>query len=81
MRRAAGNTATRSTPVGSDECSPERQNQIIRYVADDFSEKEIAEKLCISLREVEFHKRFIRKKVGVRGDAGIGSVGDPKRSD
>ena len=61
----------KTTSAGRDELLTEFQKEIIRYVADDLSEKEIAEKLGTSPRAVEFHKWFIRKKLGVRGDAGI----------
>jgi DNA-binding CsgD family transcriptional regulator len=61
---------SKTTRVDRDELLTKRQKQIVLYIADELSPKEIGEKLGISTRTVKFHKRYIRKKLGVRGVAG-----------
>jgi DNA-binding CsgD family transcriptional regulator len=48
-----------------------RETQILLYIADELTAKEIGAKLGISKRTVEFHKRVIKEKLSVRGGAGM----------
>jgi DNA-binding NarL/FixJ family response regulator len=48
-----------------------REKEVIRLLADDLSGKEIAGKLGISLKTVEFHVQSIKLRTGVTGKAGI----------
>ena len=56
---------------GPTEGLTQRQIDIIRCIANDFGGKEIAIALGISCKTVEYHLANIRRKLGVRGVAGI----------
>ena len=47
----------------------ERQRQVLNLIAQDLSAKEIADRLGISFKTVEFHKALIRKRLGNVGTA------------
>ncbi len=49
----------------------DREFEILKFVADEFSNKEIAEKLYISHRTVETHKRNLIHKLKVKGTVGL----------
>jgi DNA-binding NarL/FixJ family response regulator len=49
----------------------DRERQVVRFMAKDLSSKEIAFRLGISDRTVEFHRQRIRKRIGVTGNAGV----------
>jgi len=49
----------------------DREREIVRLTAEDLTEKEIGFKLGISAKTVEFHRRSIKKRLGVAGIAGI----------
>jgi DNA-binding CsgD family transcriptional regulator len=44
---------------------------VLRYLADDLSNKEIATKLNLSEKTIDFHRQLIKQKLGVRGVAGM----------
>jgi DNA-binding CsgD family transcriptional regulator len=48
-----------------------RERQIIRMICQDLSSAEIASHLKISVSTVETHRQNIRRKLGVRGTAGV----------
>lgn len=53
----------------------ERERNILRLVAEDLTDKEIAERLDISTRTVSLHLGHIYAKLGVKGRAGAAAVG------
>jgi DNA-binding CsgD family transcriptional regulator len=48
----------------------EREKQVLRFIAEDLTHKEIASQLGISEETVYFHVQRIRDRIGVRGTAG-----------
>ncbi|HSU62038.1 MAG TPA: helix-turn-helix transcriptional regulator [Bryobacteraceae bacterium] len=48
-----------------------RQIEVLRYLADDLSNKEIAAKLNLSEKTIDFHRQLIKQKLGVKGVAGM----------
>jgi len=55
-------------------CTPsltERQQQILKLIAQDLTAREIGEKLGISHKTVEFHKQILRRKLGTSGTVGL----------
>jgi len=48
-----------------------RHTEIIKLLADDLGTNEIAARLGISPRTVEFHKERIYRRIGVTGLAGL----------
>jgi len=48
-----------------------REQEILRLIAEGFSNKEIADMLCISLKTVENHRYNIMNKLGLHGIADI----------
>jgi DNA-binding NarL/FixJ family response regulator len=52
----------------------ERETEILRLIADGFSNKEIGEKLFISHRTVDTHRTNMMKKLGVNNIAGLISI-------
>lgn len=49
----------------------EREKEIVRLSAEDLSGKEIAARLGISIKTIEFHRNNIRRRLGVQGTAGM----------
>lgn len=49
----------------------EREREIIELIAREFSNKEIAEKLFLSIRTVEGHRLKIMEKTGVKNTVGL----------
>lgn len=49
----------------------ERETQIVDYICQEYSNKEIAELMGISKRTVEWHREEITKKMKVKNTAGI----------
>lgn len=48
-----------------------RELEIISLLIDEYSSKEIAQKLFISIETVHSHRKNIRRKLGVKNVAGI----------
>lgn len=48
-----------------------RQREVIKLIAEDLTAKEIAARLGISCKTVEYHKSLIKKRLCVVGTAGI----------
>lgn len=48
-----------------------REIEILQLIADEHTNPEIAEKLCISLHTVENHRNRILQKLGVKNTAGL----------
>lgn len=49
----------------------EREADVIRYIAEGLSNKQIADKLCLSTHTVNTHRKNIMAKLGVNNTAGI----------
>lgn len=49
----------------------EREKQIIRFIAEDWSSKEIAASLGITRKTIEYHRQAIKAKLGLKGVAGM----------
>jgi DNA-binding CsgD family transcriptional regulator len=49
----------------------EREKQIVRFIAEGRSSNEIAASLNISLKTVQFHRKAIMAKLGVKGTGGL----------
>ena len=48
-----------------------RETEVLSFVAKEFSNQEISEKLSMNIRTVETHKRNLIKKLGVRNVVGL----------
>ena len=48
-----------------------REEQILQLIAEDLTTREIAARLVITTKTVEFHKTRIKKRLGVNGIAGM----------
>jgi DNA-binding CsgD family transcriptional regulator len=57
-------------PDGVAQLTP-RQQQIVILIAEDLTSKEIADRLGISTKTVEFHRDLIKRQLKVAGTAGI----------
>lgn len=55
----------------SDVSLSNREREVLHYVAKEFTNQEIAEKINISLRTVETHKRNLIKKLRVKNVVGL----------
>ena len=49
----------------------EREKDIIKLIAKEFTNAEIADKLFISVRTVDAHRRNLLQKIGARNTAGL----------
>lgn len=49
----------------------DREIEVLRLIADEYSNPEIAEKLFISIRTVDTHRRNLLDKLGVKNTAGL----------
>ena len=49
----------------------EREREVIRLMCEGLTAKEIAGRMNISAKTVEFHRQQIKRRIGVRGIAGI----------
>ena len=48
-----------------------REKEILQLIVKEYSNQEVADQLCISIRTVEAHKRNIIEKTGCRNTAGL----------
>jgi DNA-binding CsgD family transcriptional regulator len=48
-----------------------RQREIVKLIALDLTSKEIGERLEIAQKTVEFHRDVLKRRLDVRGTAGI----------
>jgi DNA-binding CsgD family transcriptional regulator len=48
-----------------------RQQEILKLIAEDLTNREIGDRIGVSARTVEFHRINIREKLGVKGVAGL----------
>lgn len=48
-----------------------REKEVIGLICQEFSSRQIGDKLFISAKTVETHRRNIREKIGVKGTAGV----------
>ena len=48
-----------------------REWQILKLIAQESANTEIADSLCISVRTVEGHKKNLTEKLGVKGSVGL----------
>lgn len=65
---------TNPTPVRrgtEDALLTDRETEILRLIAEEYSNPEIAEKLFISVRTVDTHRRNILDKLGAKNTAGL----------
>lgn len=62
---------TGNSDVGKQIKLSNRETEVLSFVAKEFSNQEISEKLKMSLRTVETHKRNLIKKLGVRNVVGL----------
>lgn len=58
------------TPAPNGDLSP-REREVVRLIAEDLTSREIAERLNISTKTVNYHRQEIKHRIGVRGTAGI----------
>lgn len=49
----------------------ERETEILKLIAEEYSNPEIAERLFISVRTVDTHRRNLLEKLGVKNTAGL----------
>jgi DNA-binding CsgD family transcriptional regulator len=57
--------------VRRDSLLTPRETQVVLLIVQDLGHKEIAARLNISVKTVDFHVRKIYEKLGVSGPAGI----------
>lgn len=57
--------------IDDNEILTGREKEILQYIVDELSVKEIADKLCISQRTAETHKRNIMEKLGTKTTLGL----------
>lgn len=62
---------SRSKPVDIIEQFSRRELQVLKFIADEYTTKEIADELNISQHTVETHRRNMLSKLGVRNTAGL----------
>ena len=48
-----------------------RQVQVLRLIAEGDSNKQIAAKLCLSIKTIETHRMQLMRRIGIRGTAGL----------
>jgi len=62
---------TDKQPTKSESHLTKREIEIIKMIAEEFTNTKIADKLCISPRTVDTHRRNLLQKLGVRNTAGL----------
>jgi DNA-binding CsgD family transcriptional regulator len=48
-----------------------RQQEVVKLIAEDLTAKEMAERMGITTKTVEFHRGHIKQRLSVSGTAGI----------
>jgi len=66
-----GLDAGNSLELKIDHTLTKRELQILKLIAEDLSNSEIAEALCISIRTIEGHKKNLTDKLMVKGSVGL----------
>jgi len=61
----------RVTPTFGQITFTDREKEVIQLICQELTNKEIGEKLCVSVRTVDGHRERIMQKTGVRNTAGI----------
>lgn len=49
----------------------ERELQIVKLICEEFTNKEIADKLCLSVRTIDGHREALMEKINARNTVGI----------
>lgn len=52
----------------------ERQKLILKLIADNFTDEEIAQKLRMSPRTFEYHKKLLRQTIREAGASDLGRI-------
>jgi DNA-binding NarL/FixJ family response regulator len=66
--RASGETARKREPSTIDQLTPQ-EIQIVRFVAEGATNKEVAARLFLSPRTIDYHLRKVFRKLGVSSRA------------
>lgn len=61
----------KSSTKTNDECLTERETDVLQWLAKGLSNKEIAEKLNISIHTINTHRKNIMDKTGIRSLPGL----------
>jgi DNA-binding NarL/FixJ family response regulator len=64
-----GGAAESSGPPSPRECLTEREQEVLRLMGIGSPPREIADKLCLSIKTVESHRTNMRKKLGLANAA------------
>lgn len=64
-------TRKKRLQASSNKSLTEREEEILKYIAEEFTNKEIASKLFISPRTVETHRRNLIQKLKVKNTVGL----------
>ena len=57
--------------IASPAVLTKRESEVLKLIAEEFTNKEIADKLFISNRTVDAHRRNLFQKLGVKNTAGL----------
>ena len=60
-----------SQSVARTEVLTEREKEIMQMICDEMNNKEISERLYLSIRTVERHRENIMQKMGVKNTVGM----------
>lgn len=71
MNNLMKNNTTKTSKVVVDMPLTEREKEVLKLIIEEFSNNEIAEKLFISNRTVDAHKRNLLEKTGSKNIAGL----------
>ena len=66
-----GNASKQKTLFDLEDDLSEREKDVVKLICQEFTNKEIADKLFISPRTVESHRQRIVEKLGVKNSIGI----------
>lgn len=70
LRLAASREDAASSAVGNELLTP-RQREILQLVAEGCTTRDIAERLCVSLRTVETHRAQLMERLNIHDVAGL----------